>query len=454
MSASGTPAPTDRPVTVRRVAAIALPVVLSNATVPLQGAIDTAIIGNLGEAHLLAAVTLGAVIFGLVVLTCNFIQISTSGLTAQALGAGDRRRVMNTLIRGLLVASAVALLLNLARPAILPFGLWLFEGSPAAEDLAARYVSIRLWAAPAELANLALLGWFTGLERTRRLFEMQAVISAVNILLNLLFVLGFGWGVEGLAAATAIAAYIGLGFGAWRAWGEARSAAPEGWRLDWPRLLKSDEFGLLLRLNRDVFIRTLSITGALAWLTRLGSTQGDVVLSANGVLMQFVHISAYALDGFAMATETLVGQALGARDRRRLRQAVLVTTLSALALAAAFALLTSLAAGSIIAIFTNIDAVRTEAASHALWATCLPIVAVLAYQIDGVFFGAADGRGLRNAMLWATAVFVPTSWLLTENFGNHGLWASLWIYMGLRVLALSLRYPALEKRADPVHIRP
>ncbi|MEM7768787.1 MAG: MATE family efflux transporter, partial [Pseudomonadota bacterium] len=344
--------PPIREVTYRRVAAIALPVVLSNVTVPLQGAVDTAIIGNLGSEVFLAAVTLGATLFTLIVGAFNFLQMGASGLAAQALGAGDHRRVMNTLMRALIMAAVVAALIFAAQGPLTRLGLAFFEGSAEAEALAGRYFEIRLFGLPAELANYAILGWFTGQELTRRLFEMQIVISVVNIVANLVFVLGFGWGVEGVALGTVLASYTGLAFGAWRVRGRVLQIAPQGWRLDWRRLADPAEFGQFVALNRDIFIRSLLLMFSFAWVARLGSTQGDTVLAANGILTQFLHIAAYALDGFAMAAEALVGQALGARSRPHLRRAVVVSTMAATGLACVFALLASLAAEPIVAIFT------------------------------------------------------------------------------------------------------
>jgi len=435
-----------REITYARVAGIALPVVLSNATVPLQGAIDTAIIGNLGEARYLAAVTLGATVITLLFTSFNFLQMGASGLTAQALGAHDLRRVMNTLARALVIAMLIAVLLNVLRQPLGWLAFRLFEGSAEAESLARSYFAIRIWGAPAELANYALIGWFTGQELTRRLFELQIVTSVLNIALNLVFVLGLGWGVEGVAAGTALAAYAGLGVGLWRVRQRTGEIAPEGYRLDWSRIVKPEELGRVMALNRDIFIRTICLTGSFAWMARLGSIQGDVVLAANGVLMQFLHVSAYALDGFAMSAETLVGQALGARSRSRLRRAVLVSSVAALALAAAFALAASAFSAALIALFTNVEAVRSIAYAHALWATCLPLVGVLAYQMDGIFIGAAEGRGMRNAMLLSAGIFLPLSWALTQNFANHGLWAAVWVFMLIRAGALARLYPGLEAR--------
>jgi len=428
-----------REITYSRVAAIALPVVLSNATVPLQGAIDTAIIGNLGDEVFLAAVTLGAVVISLIFTSFNFLQMGVSGLTAQALGAGERGRVLNTLLQALVIAGAISAALILLRWPLSDLALRLFEGSDEAEALAGLYFRIRVWGAPAELANYALIGWFTGQEMTRRLFEMQIVTSVANIVLNLVFVLGLGMDVDGVALGTVIAAWLGLGYGLWRARARGRAIAPAGWRPELRRILDPSELGQVMALNRDIFIRTACLTGSFAWMARLGSLQGDVILAANGVLMQFLHVASYALDGFAMAAETLVGQAMGARSGPRLRRAVVVSSVAALALATVLAI-------PIIHLFTNVEAVREAARGFALWATLLPLIGVLAYQADGIFIGAAEGRTMRNAMLISAGVYVPASWALTHAFGNHGLWAGLWLFMLVRAGTLARGYGRIEAR--------
>lgn len=438
-----------REITYLRVAAIALPVVLSNAMIPLQGAIDTAVIGNLGEASYLAAVALGAAVIQLMFVVFNFLQMGVSGLTAQALGAGDGRRVLNTLIRAGVIALAVSVALIAFKLPLRAGVLSLFAGSAEAKALAATYIDIRIWGAPAELMNYALMGWFAGQGQTRRLFEMQAVTSITNIALNLFFVLVLGWGVAGVALGTLIAAFTGLGFGLWRMRARAAQVMPDDWRLEWGRILRGPELAQVMALNRDIMIRTLLLTGSFAWMTRLGSIQGDVILAANGILLQFVFLASNGLDGFAMAAEALVGQSLGARSRARLRRAVLVSSLSALVLAALISAVFTALAEPVIHLFTNIAAVRAAAQAHALWATCMPLVAVLAYQFDGVFIGATAGPAMRNAMIVASGLFFPLGWVMTQTLGNHGLWAAMWIWMLLRALTLALAYPALEARAGP-----
>ena len=436
-----------REITYARVAAIALPVVLSNAMVPLQGAIDTAIIGNLGQASYLAAVALGATIVTLLFAVFNFLQMGVSGLTAQALGADDRRRVMNTLARAGVIALVIAAVLILAKLPLRAGAMTLFAGSTEAKALGSAYVDIRIWGAPAELLNYALMGWFAGQGLTRRLFEIQMVTSICNITLNLIFVLGFGWGVEGVALGTVLAVTCGLGLGLWRVRQRALQVGSADWRFDWARILNPAELGQVMALNRDIFIRTLMLAGSFAWMTRLGSLQGDVVLAANGILLQFLYVASHGLDGFAIAAEAMVGQAMGARSRVRLRRAVVVSSISAVALAAAIVVIFTLIADPMIRLFTNVEAVRAVARAHVLWATVLPLVAVMAYQFDGIFIGATEGALMRNAMVLSAGIFFPLSYAMTESLGNHGLWAAVWVWMALRAGTLAVVYPRLEARA-------
>lgn len=429
----------------RRVLAIALPVILSNATVPLQGAVDVAVIGRTEAAAALAAVGLGAQIFGLLFGVCNFLQMGSAGLTARALGAGERGRVVDTLLRALLVAFALAALMIAAQWLVLRAGLGLFEASPEAEALTGAYFGWRIWGAPAELGLFALMGWFSGQALTARLLQLQLVVSLGNIGLNLLFVLGLGWGVEGVALATALASWAGLLTGLALARRRAGAILPADWRAERARLLDPAALARLMRLNRDLFIRSLCLIGGFAWMTRLGSLQGDAILAANVVLWQFFLITAYALDGFAMAAETLVGQAAGAGDRDGVRRAALVSTLWSGGLACSISAGLALFSGTLIDLFTTDAAIRTLARDYALWGALSPAVGFAAFQMDGIFVGLTAAHHMRNGMLASVALYLPLSWWGLAAHGNHGLWAASWAFLLIRAAALlALWRPALR----------
>lgn len=430
-----------RKITGLRILAIALPVVLSNATVPIQGAVDTGIIGNIGSKESLGGVGLGAQIMSLAVGMFNFIQIGCSGLTAQALGADDHGRVLNTLWRTLAIGSAIALSLILLQIPLIWGGLGIFEASEATEAEAARYVSIRIWGAPFEFANMALLGWFTGQEMTRRLFQHQLVTTLSNITLSLTLGAWLGWGLDGIALATVIASAIGMSYGFWLASARRKLIAPQGWRIDWPRILRRDELIAVMRINADLFIRTGLLMLSFAWMMRLGSLQEDTILAANVVLWQFFIVSSYALDGFAMAAETLVGQAKGAGDRAALRRAAIMTSLWSGGLAVLISAIFAAVSHDLIDLMTDIQSVRETAYRYVLWAALVPAVGFAAFQLDGIFIGATASRAMRNTMLTVAVVYFPFSFWMTDTFGNHGVWAGIYTFLILRALTMLWAYP-------------
>ncbi len=436
------------PVTGPRVLAIAVPVVLSNATVPIQGTIDTAIIGNLGSAFALAGVGIGAELFAILFTSFNFLQLGCSGQSAQALGAQNYGRVLNTLFRTLVIAACIAAVLILCQKPLLWLGLQIFEGSVQTEAVASQYFSIRIWGAPFELANYALLGWFAGQEMTNRLFQHQLVITLSNISLSLALAVGLEMGITGVAIATVIANGLGVTFAVIVARKRKTHIAPKDWWLDWTRILNRSELWRVMAMNRDIFIRTALLTLGFAWIMRLGSLQGDEVLAANIVLWQFFIVSASGLDGFAIAAETLVGQARGAKDRKALRQAAVISSLWSGGLAVAVALLFTVISGTVIDALTNVEEVRLIARDFALWAALIPAFGFAAFQLDGIYIGATESKLMRNAMIFSAAIYFPMAWVLSQSFGNHGVWASIYLFLLLRTVTLLWFYPVLEARTS------
>ena len=437
-----------QPITGRNVLLIAIPVVLSNATVPLQGAVDTAIIGNIGVQETLGGVGIGAQLMAVFVGVFNFVQIGCSGLTAQALGAGNQARMLNTFFRSAVIGLSIALLLIAFQALLLRGGLSFFEASSETEAEATRYFAIRIWGAPFEMLNMAMLGWFAGQGLTQRLFQHQLVTTLSNMALSLLLALGFGWGLVGVAVATVISAAIGALYGAWLVRKRANEVAPEDWSFDLPRILRRSELVGVMRINADIFVRTALLMFSFAWMLRLGSLQEDTILAANVVLWQFFIVSAYALDGFAIAAESLVGQAKGSGDRHRFRRAAIVTSLWSGGLAIAFSLILLVLSGPIIALLTDLPEVRSAAGQYAVWAALVPAIGFAAFQLDGIFIGATASRQMRNSMLVAAGLYLPFSFWMTETFGNHGVWAGIYSFLILRALTLLAFYPALERRVE------
>lgn len=433
-----------RPITHARVLHIAVPVVLANVTVPILGAVDTGVVGQMGEAAPIGAVGIGAITLSAVYWIFGFLRMGTAGMTAQAHGAGDRREVAALLTRSLMVGVAAGLGIILLQLPLFWAAFRVSPATPEVEVLARGYMSIRVLSAPAAIALYGVMGWLIALERTRQLFAVQFTMNALNIGLDLLFVLGFDWGVEGVATATALAEWTGLGLGLWF----CRSAfATPAWR-DWPQVFHRATLGRMLKVNTDIMIRSALLQAIFVSFMFVGARFGDVTLAANQVLLQFLMITAYAMDGFAFGAESLVGQALGARDRGRLRRAAVMTSVWGLATVAVLAIAFLLAGGWIIDLMTTAEQVRAAARDYLGWMVAAPVLGWAAWMLDGIFIGATATRDMRNMMMLSTVIYLVALVALLPVMGNHGLWAALLISFVARGVTLGLRYPALELEAD------
>ena len=432
------------PITDKRVLKIALPIVLSNATVPILGAVDTGVVGQMGLAAPIGAVGLGAIILSFIYWAFGFLRMGTAGLTAQALGAKEDREVTALLIRGLMIAGAAGVVYIILQIPI----FWLaFMASPASEEvetLTRAYMEIRIWGAPATIGAYVITGWLVAAERTKEILILQLWINGLNIALDIWFVLGLGWGVEGVAIATLIAEWSGLALGLWMCRAAFRGTA---WR-DTALIFEARRLKKMASVNTDIMIRSILLEVGFAYFIFRSSGFDDVTLAANQILIQFLFITAYAMDGFAFAAEALVGNALGARNRGALRQGAIISfkwgMICVVILAAAF----WFGGVAIINIMTTSEEVRTMAYGFLIWIALTPPLGCPSWMLDGIFIGATRARDMRNAMLISLPIFLIVAQFLVPAFGNHGLWASMLIFFMARGVTLGIRYPSLEAEAD------
>lgn len=427
----------------RRILKIALPVVLSNATVPLLGVVDTGVVGQLGDPAPIGAVGIGAVILTSIYWAFGFLRMGTVGLAAQAIGAGNRAEVAALLTRVLLIGGVAGLTLIVLQAPIFAAAFWLSPASAEVEGLARAYLDIRILSAPAAIAIYGITGWLIAQERTGAVLVLQVWQNGFNIALSALFVLQFGWGVEGVALATAIAEVSGLALGLWLCRAAFRVPA---WR-DWEIVLDRARLWHMAAVNTDILIRSLLLLAGFTSFLFLGSDFGDVTLAANQVLIQFVYVTAYAMDGFAFAAEALVGREMGRRDPNGLRRAALLTSIWGAVTCAALALLFALFGGGFIDVMTTAEGVRAAARDYLPWMVAGPLVGCASWMFDGIFIGATRTRDMRNMMAVSFAGYVALLLILLPWLGNHGLWAALLGFFALRGLTLGLRYPALERAA-------
>jgi MATE family multidrug resistance protein len=439
------------PLTRRRVFMLAFPIVLANAAVPMLGIADTAVIGQLGDAVALGAIAVGSLIFNFIYWGFGFLRMGTTGLAAQAVGAGDGEELRAVLARALLLGGAIGLALIVLQ---WPLGLGAFTAIGASEavtEQAKTYFAIRIWGAPAILAVYSMLGFFIGLGLTGRVLWLQLFMNGLNIVLNVLFVLGFGWGVAGVAWGTLIAewAAVTLGLILILRTLNARRLAGDMARLTRARLLDAAALIRTLAVNRDIFIRTLLLILAFGWFTATGARLDDDILAANHVLLQFLAFSAFSLDGFAFAAESLVGQAVGARQRERFLRAIRLTTEFAAVTALALTLGFLVFGTPVIHALTTAEDVRAAAGAVLVYAALHPVIAVWCFQLDGIYIGATRTADLRNTMIAAFTAYLAAWWWLTPAYGNDGLWIAFLIFFAARGIAMTIRLPALIRATMP-----
>ena len=436
--------PQSTPVTHRGVLAIALPIMLSNVTEPIVGVVNSAVIGQLPDAYYIGAITVGALIFNFIYWGFGFLRIGTGGLSAQATGRGDADELVAVLMRALIIAAVAGVTLILLSPLIGKLTFSLIEGSPEVESHAATYFYIRVFSAPFALTNFCLIGWFVGQGRARTTFVIQLYLNLLNGVLSLIFVLWLGMTSEGVALAVLIAEVTAALLGLYIAFRRLREM---GARFERYRVFDRAKLIRTFAINRDIMIRTICLVMVFSWFTARGAKASDVIVSANAILMHFFDVGAFLVDGFAFATEALVGQSIGAHDRQRFATAVRLTWIWAFVVGfLVFAVIYLGGPWFIDTMAVNPD-VRETARHYLLWAALTPLIGVACFQYDGIFTGATQTADMRNMMLLSMITFFIVWWPLEQYYGNHGLWASMIVFFAARGVFFALRMPALRKAA-------
>lgn len=431
------PLPSDAAfqVTSRTVLAIAIPMTLAQVTIPLVGVVNMGVVGRTGDAATIGGIALGALAFDFIFSTFSFLRAGTTGLTAQALGAGDLVEQRAVLLRALLLSFGIGLaILIIQRPLILGFLAAIHPGDAAAAATRA-YFDIRIFSVPFGLANASLFGWVLGLGRAGMGLALVSLLNGLNIGLALALGIGLGLGITGVALATIIAEATTLVLALLVILPHLRA----GPLPDRARLFDHAAFGRLTLLNGDIMIRSVVLLTGFALFSAVGARLGDVTLAANALLMNFFLVGAFFLDGLATAAEQLVGRAFGAASRQAFDTAVRLSVSWGFAVSVGVGAVLLLAGPAGIDLLTTDPAVRAHAREFLPYAAATPVMAVLAFEMDGVFIGATWSRDMRNMMLLSAGLYAALLAGMVPAFGNHGLWLSLLAFLTLRGLTLAWR---------------
>jgi MATE family multidrug resistance protein len=425
--------------------------IFSNITIPLLGLVDTAVLGHLDQAYYLGGSTVGAMIITFVTWLCGFLRMSTTGLTAQALGQQDNQESLLVLLRGLLVAGVVGGTLILLQSFYLDLSLGLAGGSEKIQFYAKQYCDIRIWGLPAALSNLVILGWLLGNHKAKAVMWLLIATNLINLSLDLLFVLVFNWQVQGVASATLIAEYSGVILGlTYIVYDKNKKKQRTVRRLCnvilskiiqvKEELLEKSSLVHYFKLNRDILIRTLCLEVCFVFITFQGARLGDSVIATNAILMNFVLLISFGLDGIANATEVLVGKAQGQKNIKQRNFVVKIALFWTGLFALSYSLLFAIAGEFFVGLLTDIPDVVISTKQYIHWIIILPILGCWCYLFDGVFVGLMKTKAMRNSMIIATfGCFFPMWWLF-QSFGNHGLWAAFSVFLLVRGLSLAWHY--------------
>jgi len=436
--------PSSTRLTHKRVLGVAIPIVLANATIPILGAVDTGVVGQMGLAVPIGAVGIGAIIISAIYWLFGFLRMGTTGLTAQAIGSNDHSETSALLVRGILIGLGAGLVLIMTQIPLFSAALGIAPASFEVESLAQEYLKIRVYSAPAAIAIFGITGWLIANERTRAVLVLMLLINSINIVLDFVFVLRLGWGVEGVAFATLIAEWSGLFFGLWL----ARKGFKNGYWKNWSQIFDRARLTKMAKVNSDILIRSVLLEIAFVSFLFLGSSFDDATLAANQVLIQFLNITAYAMDGFAFAAEALVGKALGAKNRLIFRRSAVMTSQWGFGSVVVMALAFYVFGNTIINVMTTAEDVRAVSYEYLPWMVLAPLVGAAAWMLDGIFIGATRTADMRNMMFISFCVYLIALALLLPKYGNHGLWASLIIFSIARGVTLGYKYPKLEASVE------
>jgi MATE family multidrug resistance protein len=427
----------------RTILTIAVPIMLSNVTEPLIGVVNTAVVGQLPGAHLIGGVAVGSLIFSFLFWGFGFLRLSTSGLSAQATGAENPKEVAAVIWRSLLIAVTIGLALIVLSPLLKPLSISLMGGSADVQAAASTYFSYRIWAAPAALANFAILGWFIGQGRSTLAFIAQLVLNVTNMAMSALLVLYFDFNIAGVGLAVVIAEYVAVAMGVVFVARRLRELKQPFDRAD---VLAPAKIKSLITANADMMIRTMCLLFAFAWFVSRSARSGDTVVAANMVLLHMFEVAAYAIDGFAYAAEALVGQAIGAKNLPRYNQALKLSTLWVMLFGALSSILIWLFAPAFIDLLTTNEAVRQTARKYIAWVSLTPFLGAACFLYDGIFTGAMATKDMRNMMVLSLGIYLAAWSVLEPRYGNTGLWAAQCIFFIARSVSFATRLPSIRRR--------
>ena len=415
---------------------LAIPNIVTNISVPLLGLVDLALVGRLGDAKYIGAIAIGSMIFNFLYWSFGFLRMGTSGFTAQAFGEKNSQESILTLSRALFVAFIVGISLIALQSPIGELSFWLLEGNANVEVLAKEYYSIRIFAAPATIGLYALSGWFIGMQNSRIPMIIALSINVTNIVFNFIFVYGLEMKSAGVAWGTVIAQYLGIILAIFFLI-KRYSYLFKYW--NYKLVMKWQALRKFFTVNLDIFIRTFCLIIVFTYFTSQSASTDNIILAVNTLLLQFLFIFSYFMDGFAYAAEALTGRFIGEKNKAKLKEVIKLLFIWGSIISISFSLIYFLFSNTILFLLTNEKEVIEKAGEFIIWIIFVPIISFASFLWDGIYIGATASKSMRNSMIIASLlVFFPVTILLNNMLGNHSLWLGLLLFMAARGIAQTI----------------
>ncbi len=411
---------------------IALPLILSNITIPLVGLVDNAVMGHLGSPIYIGAVGIGSIIISYILFSFGFFKSVTTGLTSQHAGSNSRRLLLTSLYQILLISSVVSFLILLFRETIILFALDLFNGSNEVKNNSHIYISYRIWSIPAIFLRDIMIGYYIGMQKTKTAMAISIFINLLNIFLDYYLVIVKGYGIEGVAIASVIAEYSILFFIIFT---QFKEKVLSEFNIEIKEIVEWQSLKQKVIINFDFFLRSLILMTCFAYFVSVGAKHGDIILATNAILLNFFFLFSYGLDGFAHASEALVGSAVGKRDKILIKKSIFTTGKFSLILVFLYLIIFLTFDDLIVSLITNLPLVQTSVQYFSFWLYLIFIFGGIAFWLDGVFIGALKNKLLRNTMVISGLVFFFFENLFNSLI-NTGLWMAFLSFFIIRSLLL------------------
>ena len=415
---------------------LAYPAIISNITVPLVGLVDIALVGRLGSAAYIGGVGFASIVFSFIYSGLGFLRMSTNGLTAQAYGASNFREANSILVRAVILGVFSGLLLIVLQVPLEKLLISVFNSSPESLKYASEYFYVRIYATPASLSVIAFMGWFVGMQDTKTPMWLTLIISIANIVFSLLFVVYFQMGIKGVALGTVIAQYLGLVSSILFYFKKYKSYSLF---INKNSILKFDKIKRFFNISKDIFIRSILLTGSFFLFNIVSADFGDDILALNSVMLQFLWFFAYFADGFANAGGSIAGKYKGAKNLKLLNETIKESLRLGFHVAIAFTLIYVVFSKQFINILTDSAKVIILFETYGFWVWLIPLTGFAAFIYDGIYIGITESKIMRNLMIFSILiVFVPLLFIAKLYLGNHGMWAVLILMLLTRGIGLKI----------------